>query len=276
MKGYLLPAALLCGLLLLQPAAAAAGATEGLTLVIRVLLPSLFPFMVLTDLICTAGGSGRLLSFLLSFAGGYPTGARAVCRLYTAGCISRPEAEWRLGFCSNCGISFLLGALGGGLFGDVRLGLLLLLIEAAAAAFSALLLRPRRLTAAAGYTPTAAPSFPAALRRALTAMATVGGTVVFISALLGALRALLPPLPPTASALLSGLCELSLGTAAAAGLPGGFVLCAAISAFGGLCVHLQCLDFITSAGLSCGKYFAGKGLQGILSALLAWIFSLCW
>ncbi|MBR6556091.1 MAG: hypothetical protein IKT60_01545 [Clostridia bacterium] len=266
-------------LLLLCPSAAADGARAGLSLTIEVLLPSLFPFMVLTDLLTGSalpGTERRFLSFILGFAGGYPTGARLVCGLYSSGRIRREEAEWRLGWCSNCGIGFLFGTVAAGLLGRPALGITLLLSQVLSALCCALFLRPPRRASVAVFLPTAAGGLPAALSRAAKAMAGVGSGVILISALLSAAESLLPPLPPLISALLRGTCELSLGARAAAALPGGGVLLSSVCAFGGLCVHLQCLGFISAARLSPRRYFAGKALQALLAAFFAFVFHFCW
>ena len=266
-------------LLLLCPSAAAEGARAGLSLTAEVLLPSLFPFMVLTDLLTGSalpGTERRALSFLLGFAGGYPTGARLVCGLYSSGRITRAEAEWRLGWCSNCGIGFLFGTVAAGLLGRPALGIPLLIIQALSALCCALFLRPPRHTEAIVFVPAASGGFSAALCRAAKAMAGVGSGVILVSALLSAAESLLPPLPPLISALLRGTCELSLGARAAAALPGGEVLLSAVCSFGGLCVHLQCLGFISAAGLSHRRYFAGKALQSLLAAFFAFILRFCW
>ncbi len=267
-------------LLLLCPSAAAEGARAGLSLTAQVLLPSLFPFMVLTDMLTGSplpGTERRTVSFFLGFSGGYPTGTRLICGLYSAGRISRTEAEWRLGWCSNCGIGFLFGTVSAGLLGRPALGLPLLFVQALSALCCALLLRPPRCTPSPVSVPAAAgEGLSAAVFRAAKSMAGVGGGVIFISALLSAAESLLPPLPPLVSALLRGACELSLGARAAAELPECEVLLSSVCAFGGLCVHLQCLGFISAAGLSPRRYFAGKTLQALLAGFFAFVLRFCW
>lgn len=281
MKNILTAAGAAAGLLLLlvRPSAAASGALEGLSLTAQVLLPSLFPFMVLTDVLLNSslpGTERRAVSFVLGLAGGYPTGARLVCGLYTSGRIRREEAEWRLGWCSNCGIGFLFGTVAAGLLGRPALGITLLLSQVLSALCCALFLRPPKHTTTAVSVSAAGGSFSAALSRAAKSMAGVGSGVILISALLAATERLLPPLPPLVSALLRGVCELSLGARAAAALPGGGVLLSSVCAFGGLCVHLQCLGFISAAGLSPRRYFVGKALQALFAGFFAFVFHFCW
>ena len=124
---------------------------DGLRLCGNVILPSLFPFFVLSSLVVELGMSrylGRLLepvmiplfrvngscasALALGFVGGYPVGARTAIQLYENGQCTRTEAERMLAFCNNSGPAFILGVVGAGIFGDSRVGLLLCLVHALA------------------------------------------------------------------------------------------------------------------------------------------------
>ncbi len=130
--------------LILWPREAMDAMREGLKLCGNVILPSLFPFFVLSSLVVELGMSrylGRLLepvmaplfrvngacaaALALGFVGGYPVGARTAIQLYQNGQCSRTEAERLLAFCNNCGPAFILGAVGAGIFGSGTIGLLL-------------------------------------------------------------------------------------------------------------------------------------------------------
>ena len=137
--------------LLLFPQEAMAAAREGLALCGNVIVPSLFPFFVLSSLVVElglAGYLGRALekvmrplfhvsgecasAVVLGFVGGYPVGARTAIELYRGGHCTRTEAERLLAFCNNSGPAFILGVVGAGVFADSRVGLLLYLAHAAA------------------------------------------------------------------------------------------------------------------------------------------------
>ena len=110
----------------------------------EVLIPSLFPFFVLSALIqelglpsrlgrLTAPGMRRLFgvpgsgcaALILGLMAGYPLGAASVAGLVERGELERGEGERLLGFCNNSGPAFILGAAGAGVFGSARAGLLL-------------------------------------------------------------------------------------------------------------------------------------------------------
>lgn len=126
-------------------------AKTGLQLCYNVIIPSLFPFFVLSSLVVElglAGYIGRAMekimrplfnvpgscasALALGFIGGYPVGARTAISLYEKGQCTRAEAERLLAFCNNSGPAFILGVVGAGVFSSSRVGLLLYLTHAAA------------------------------------------------------------------------------------------------------------------------------------------------
>lgn len=145
--------ALLCCALAMVcwPQEISAAVKEGMGLCYNVIIPSLFPFFILTSLVISlglAGYLGRLMEpvmrplfrlpgacaapLALGFVGGYPVGARAALTLYENGQCTKAEAERLLAFCNNSGPAFILGVVGAGIFGDSRVGLLLCLVHALA------------------------------------------------------------------------------------------------------------------------------------------------
>lgn len=132
--------------LILWPEQAMEAMRDGIALCGNVILPSLFPFFVLSSLVVELGMSqylGRLLepvmaplfrvngscatALALGFVGGYPVGARTAIQIYENGQCSRTEAERMLAFCNNSGPAFILGVVGAGVFGSGTVGLLLYL-----------------------------------------------------------------------------------------------------------------------------------------------------
>lgn len=146
--------------LILAPTEAMEGAKTGLTLCFNVIIPSLFPFFVLSSLLVELGLAaylGRALepvmrplfrvngacatAVALGFVGGYPVGARTALSLYEKRLCSKTEAERLLAFCNNSGPAFILGVVGAGVFASSRVGLLLYLVHALASLLVGLLFR---------------------------------------------------------------------------------------------------------------------------------------
>ena len=146
--------------LVVWPGESMSAMKDGLSLCGNVILPSLFPFFVLSSLVVDLGMSrylGRLFqpvmaplfrvngacaaALALGFVGGYPVGARTAISLYQNGQCSKTEAERLLAFCNNCGPAFILGVVGTGIFGSGLAGLLLYLGHLAASLLVGLIFR---------------------------------------------------------------------------------------------------------------------------------------
>ena len=120
-------------------------ATNGLTLWATCVVPSLFPFFVITNLLShtkIVTFTGKLLdklmrpifnvpgiggfAFVMGLISGYPVGAKVVSDFRENGLVSKDEGERMLAFTNNSGPLFILSSVGIGLFGDTKTGLLLL------------------------------------------------------------------------------------------------------------------------------------------------------
>lgn len=288
--------------LLLHPERASAAVVQGLRLCGGVILPSLFPFFVcaalMTELSLThiparlfapvmrplfhVGGAGSA-ALALGLLGGYPAGAQVTVQLYKSGCVTRQEAERLLCFCNNAGPAFLLGVTGMGVYGSVRVGLILWGVHVLCAFLTGVLLRGHiaspqsdacAQSASARREPAPfASAFTASVRHAGAAAMQVCMFVLIFSVLAAFLLCLLPPAtPPALRALAVGMLELSNGVCLLEGrrtLP----LAAFLLGFSGLSVAAQAQSLLAGSGLSFRRYLPAKLLHGALSALLMWPLS---
>lgn len=271
--------------LILDGKTAIAGAAEGIRLCIRAVIPSLFPFFVLSNLLLGAvAGRNFLLiqplrrffsvprgaeTILLSgFLGGYPVGAQGVAQAFRQGQLSQREAERMLAFCNQAGPSFLFGIVAP-MFSPAKVwGLWLLQI------LSAVLVA--RCIPPAGNSPVymtgKQTSLPESLYASLKIMANVCGWIVLLRICIAFLqRWILWILPTPWQVALMGSLELangclSLKTIADEGLR--FLVCSGLLSFGGICVSMQTAS--VTKGLKLDLYFPGKLLQAALSMLLSW------
>ena len=113
--------------MLLFPETVFQGACDGLLLWYQILIPTLFPYLIVTGLLLKTDGAAvvsRLLfrpfhllfgtSFYGSFAVlsgflcGYPMGAKIIADLLLQGKISLEEASYLLSFCNNASPSFII------------------------------------------------------------------------------------------------------------------------------------------------------------------------
>lgn len=118
---------------------------NGLLLWVNNVVPSLFPFFVITELIShthiihyigrwcdklmrplfNVPGEAAF-AFIMGLISGYPTGGKIVASLYEQGLCTKDEGERMLAFTNNSGPLFIISFVGISLFGDTKTGFLLL------------------------------------------------------------------------------------------------------------------------------------------------------
>lgn len=290
------------GLLLRNAEVAIAYLSEGLALCAKTLIPSLFPFMVLSELIVSSGAMrplGRLLArpfhrlfhvggegagaLLLGFLCGFPLGTKTAVSLYRQGRLSLEELRRLLTFCNVPSAAFLINAVGISLFGRRSLGVELYVVTL----LSSLLIGifGARLERERDWEPVPPPPLQAEKKSALTAftgavsssafaMLHVCAFVIFFSAAVGILEEALSSraLPRELTAFCFGLFELTGGMsrAAACAPEAAPYLCAFMAGWSGLSVHFQIMSLCDEIPISPRSYFVAKLAQGLLNVLLLW------
>ncbi len=274
---------------------------RGLTLCARTVIPSLFPFMVISELLVSSGAGeafGRLFSrimrrvFGLSGAGvsavflgsmcGFPVGARTAASLLDRNMISKAECEHLLTFTNNPSSAFLITAVGVSLFGNRRLGVILYATVLGTSFLVGFLARfflrgkgqpDPHPHYPSGLHPGGVEMFTNAVSGAATGMLTVCAYVIFFSAITGALGCMVNSggkgLGEVGYTLLSGFLEMTGGISEASGLSArepAIVLTAAMAGWSGLSVHCQVMTLCAGRGLSFRPYLLAKAAQGILCA----------
>lgn len=273
-------------ILILDGQTALNGMQEGIYLCLETLVPSLFPFMVLTSIMtenmsnhpgwllkqigkaCSipAGCETLLLTGLL---GGYPVGARNVASVYRRGLISLDDAKRLCILCNNAGPSFLFGILLP-LFPDLTTVLLLWIIQILSMIILSLLL-PGDITQPITISAESESSITAILNSCIRGMASVCGWVILFRMILDFFRKwFMHIFPSPVQVLLTGVLELSngcIGLSAIDNIALRFILASTMLSFGGICVFMQTLSLCPKE-LTAG-YCTGKMLHMLLSALLS-------
>ena len=263
----------LCGVLVWFLADAGdvrADTKDALVLCARSVIPSLFPFLVISSLLLSLGFGQLTAPWLV---GGYPIGARTAADLYREGLVSREEAERLLAFCNNSNPVFLISVLGAGVFGSVRTGVWLWLIHVLSALLTGLVFRGSGKAAVrrpvARPAPFQAvrfvPALVGAVRSALSGMLSVCAFVVFFYVLARPLAALGGRPGP----VLVGAVELFSLTPLLTADRFGLVLAAGAAGWGGLSVLCQTLAVLEGSGLRLRNCLLGKAVQCAFSLLLA-------
>lgn len=274
--------------LILDGKTALAGASAGMELCIRTVIPSLFPFLFLCTILTGAlwGGNYPMLHrigqrlgiphgaeslLIAAVLGGYPAGAQAIGEAFRGGRLTKADAQHLLSFCSNAGPAFLFGMTAlqfprlqmiWGLWGIQILSAL--------------------MTGSIGrYTPKTAASLPPRsgnishiLTVTVKTMATICGWILLFQILTTFLNQwFLWFLPTEIQVILAGILELSNGCCLLnqiESIPLRFVICSGFLSFGGICVSMQTASLI--GDLSMKAYLRGKILQVVFSTLLSILY----
>ena len=269
-------------ILILDGKTALLGAKEGLNLCITAVIPSIFPFLVLSGIL-TAAFSGSKLSVLSLparlfhlpkgteallvnvFLGGYPVGASAVSREVSRGQLSKEAGEIMLSWSNQAGPAFLFGMLG--MLFSSRITLFLIwLIQIISALWTCQMYCGKEWAPAALQCNSALPE----LRTSVGIMGVICGWIVLMRVVIAFLdRWVLWALPGVLRILVIGILELSNGCAALAQVSGEgprMLLACVMLSMGGVCVALQTQS--VCGGLSMKYYIQGKLIQGCFSAVL--------
>ena len=290
-----LPALLvLIGWMLRSSRESAQAALQAMETAATAVIPSLFPFAVLSCFLVKSGAvhhmtgawkrtaacifgieEAGVVAWILGSLCGYPIGASVLAELYRSGAIRKQTAERMMGFCNNAGPAFLVSVAGTALLGSFQAGILLLSVHLLSAVLVGLLYRQAEPGPDVPHLAPAEPAvsaFTAAVRQASVTMVQITGFLVLSSVLLSLAAPILPK-KQTVFAMISGFLEVTNGLYALSVLPysckAKFILSAVLLGWSGCCVHLQVLSQTVPVGLSCRFYLTGKLLQSLISLLLA-------
>ena len=285
-------------------------ARYGLQLCLELILPSLFPFFLISVMLSRLGlplRLGRRLSrpaeqlfgvsgvgataLLIGLCGGYPMGAAYLSDMLREGVIREDEAEHLLAFCNNSGPAFLIGAVGVGIFGSARLGLALYGVHALAAVLTGLLLRRQAPQSSSYRLPTAGTNvpfsklLPEAVQQTVSALLNVCGFVVCFTVFTGLINAhglldpfvrLFPfPVQDAVRAFLIGFWEIGGGIGALRGLPPtplNLAVASAMVGWGGVSVQFQTLAVLADSNIKGALHRTGRLSSAILSFCLSYLF----
>lgn len=278
-------------LLILDSRCAVTAAAEGVQLCIQTVIPSLFPFFLLSIFLTGSIQGGAVLrplgklfrisreedTILVSgLLGGYPVGAQAAAEGYRSGNLTQAQANRLLAFCSQAGPSFLFGMVALQ-FPEAKYPWLLWLIQILSALTVAHMI-PQCAQSDREPRAKAPISMAKAMKKAVAAMASVCGWVVIFRVVIGFVkRWVLWLLPETAQILICGLLELTNGCLMLSqipDIPARFLMAVLMLNFGGFCVFLQTQS--VAAVLDIRRYWLGKLLQAGFSLCYAAVFLGIW
>lgn len=291
MKKIILPFTLVFFLffLLLFPSQAFSYSKAGLMLWFYTLLPSLLPFMILSNICIKTGLLDKLFEapktfwkkvFALSPSGayalcmgifcGYPMGAKITADLYQAHRISKQEASYLLTFACFPGPSFLSSYLCVGLFKNTRLIFPTYFILYTSGLLCSFLFRPKadanipyfeEKKKEISSSDSLGKTLDTSIMNGFETITKLGGYILIFSILQGIFNLAFRSFP-VLSYFLQGITEMTTGNAALSKAPLEFdllyPLILAFTSFGGLSVAAQTKSMLANTDLPFSSYLKGK------------------
>ncbi len=279
-------------------------AKGGLLLWFHVILPSLFPFMVLSRLLMETGAIYiiyRFLSPILSrlfhvshpgsfvifsgFLSGYPMGAKLVSDLLQKKIISEQEADYLLSFCNNLSPVFVTTFLYSTCFKEqCSLSFILFIIYGIPLIYG-LIRRPKEKIHSIDQPRDSSQNqtnsltmemVDNAIMNGFVNITKLGGYIILCSICSGCFTML--PCPPIVSGVLSTFTEITTGLNHLNSLDipvtTKILFSLPLSVFGGLCGILQTCSIIKDSPLSPLSYIKNKWIQCGISTLLLILYLL--
>ena len=291
--------ALLCIAILLMPLTLIfgneikGGIIKGLSLSFLNIIPTIFPFFVLTDLWLSTidfkhnGLSSRCFerlfnvngcavsSFIIGSVCGFPLGVKTAVELYNENKINKSELESLICFVNNPSAAFVISGIGAGMCGDISLGIKLYFSTIFSAIIIGLIFKNKENKTTFSKEITRQNfDFVGSIRSAAYSSISVCAYIAFFSGVIALVGAIWKN--ETFSILISPFLELTSASEsiyASRSVIGIWTnpLLAFSLGFSGFCVHMQAFSFLPK-DVSKIKYLLAKFLHGVASALLILLF----
>ena len=254
-------------------------ARDACTVAFTTLLPSIFPFMVIIDMLQHSCFSlvenSRLryaFSVLFSFLGGFACGARMVCNMTREGIISKQSAAYVLCGTINSGPAFVVCAVGAGMLGSTYAGFCIYLSLVCASALNLIVFSRKIKLSSVSAPAKSSVCFGASLTYGIKGIASVCGVSVFFACVLAVLRAAIG-FGKSADYALFALFDVTSACVSAAALPHAVFLCCAAVSVVSLTVLIQISVQTSALGISLKPFLLSRLLHmplslGILYLLL--------
>lgn len=292
-------------LLLTFPSISLNGAKNGLMLWFQTVLPTLLPFMIVSNLMVQLQVTDCLTSFFYPVAGrflglskpacypfiigmlsGYPVGAKACADLVKDYQITKEEGQFLLCFCNNASPMFIISFIASQCLSHSISGPLLLAIVYGSGLLSGLvyrLLEGRPIQRSSCQLPLATSDIPNESRispftildntilNAFVILVKIGGYIILFS-ILAEIILHLTSIPALSRYFTIGFLEITTGAAAIGSssfsMTQKIVLTTALTSFGGLSSHAQTLSVIMNSELSIKKYFLYKCMNASIAGTI--------
>ncbi len=265
------------------------GAVSGLVTCASVVIPSLFPFVIVSNFVAlspSCSGTMRVFSpvmrhifrlpacaapaVVFGFLGGYPVGCSVAAQLYQRGLIDAEQAQRITCFCVNAGPAFVITAVGTVMLGNFRAGVILFLSVLVSGMLLGFALgltapKPQNQTEKEFSSVSNSQALVESVENGATAMMKICAWTIVFSCVSG----MISHWHSGTDVLTALYCVLEV-TAGCTSAAESANLCtlAATLGWGGLCVGLQVLGNVKTVGTRPLVFFAFRAVNAGLSAVI--------
>ncbi len=312
-------------LLLMFPTETIEASKQGLNLWFNNVLPTLLPFIIGTNILVKCGmvrfigtfiepvmypifgvpGSGGF-AFFTGIMSGYPLGAKTTAALRQSNLLTDHEAQRLISFANNSGPLFVIGAVGVGMFNNVRIGYFLLAVHYISAIITGLVFRlykfekrlPPKKTKLfrqaiknmreSRSNESAGEMLGDSVKNAMESIILIGGYIILFSVIAAVLRFtnaldiiffFVQKLAPSIkeemlSGFTVGIIEMTNGLKQVSLTDYSLVqlmLAEGLICFGGLSIHAQSISFLKKTDIKAGLYILAKLVHGVVGAMLCFV-----
>ncbi len=278
-------------ILLRFPMLCSQGVIRGIELSAQTVVPSLFPFLVLSSFVQSSGAldflgkktdlffnkifrlSGKAgCTVFFSLFAGFPVGCSMAAELYSKNKICRNEAK-RIALSSvNAGPAFVIGAVGTSLLSSAKAGVIIFVSLSLSSLMIAFF---SRYILNSDSSPQFSENKALPLSKALVcsvyngskSMFIICGWIILFSCFLNIISS---NTKSEASAIfLKAFLEVTSGCCALAEKESPVIICAVLG-WCGMCIHCQVFPYILKIGLKAKYYFCSRVLHSMLSSIICY------
>lgn len=272
-------------------------ARNALALCAKIIIPSLYPFVIISEIIVHSGlgdiigkplnkifnklfgiSSPSVCAVILGALCGFPIGTKVVLSLLDSGSIDKSEAEHLISFCNNPSSSFLINIVGISLYSRSTVGVILYCATLANSALIGIIfnkIKPVKKNEHGYYSRNILSNtsiVTSAVSNSIPSILSICSYIIFFSVIMGCIEKIMSyiHLPKVLAVCVYGLIEMTGGVTHSAALGNNFFglcLTAFFIGWSGLSVHCQMISLCNRYDLSLKKYFISKALLGFFNSL---------
>ncbi len=290
-----------CVIMVMFPSISMYAARKAISLWMTDVMPALLPFFICANFLMGLGVTSRLnpalFTLAMSVMSGYPMGAKIIGDMRRRGEISLQKAKILFSFCSTSGPAFIMGAVGAGMLGSEKAGIIIAISHYSGALLNSMLYggffggsqKKDRINIPSIGTHHARTLndknlqelFTESILRSLKSLGIILSYMVLFMLLTDLIQSsgmLFMIDTQYGRAMIKGIIEMTVGCSAVSECmqlkeTAKCIACSFIISWGGLSVIGQSMSMLTGSGIPSGYILLTKLTHGLFSAAVAFVIA---